>query len=82
MLDRNGSGFIHRKQTPGEIIIGHGRFIDNNTVEITHPDDSKEQVTAEQFVIATGSRPKLIPGISIDGKYIYTSEEENIKLIN
>ncbi|APC41384.1 dihydrolipoyl dehydrogenase [Clostridium estertheticum] len=66
---------INRKFNMAEIVIGHGRFISNDKVEVSIPDGSVEVVEAEQFVIATGARPKLIPGINIDGKYICTSNE-------
>lgn len=42
-----------------------GRIVDPNSVEITHKDGSKQIVTSDIIVIATGSRPRLpnIPGI-------------------
>lgn len=66
---------INKKHNMAEVIIGHGRFISNDKVEITLPDGSTEIVTSEYFVIATGARPKLISEINFDGKYICTSNE-------
>ncbi|HIG0358544.1 TPA: dihydrolipoyl dehydrogenase [Clostridium sporogenes] len=66
---------INRKYNKAEVIMGHGRFISNDKVEVTLSDGSVELVVSEQFVIATGARPKLIPKINIDGKYICTSNE-------
>ncbi len=53
---------------------GHARFLDQNTIEIEH-SGKYEKVRAEAFVIATGSRPRLYPGIEIDGKQIITSDD-------
>ncbi|WP_066495123.1 dihydrolipoyl dehydrogenase [Abyssisolibacter fermentans] len=71
----NKLGSMHQKHTSAEIIFGHGRFVSNDEVEVMHTDGSIERVTGNQFVIATGSRPRLIPGIEIDGQYVCTSDE-------
>lgn len=71
----NKLGSMHQKHMCAEIIFGHGRFVSNNEVEVTLTDGSKESITGDEFVIATGSRPRLIPGIEIDGEYICTSDE-------
>lgn len=71
----NKLGSMHQKHTCAEVIFGHGRFVSNDEVEVTLPDGSKERVTGDQFVIGTGSRPRLIPGIEVDGEYICTSDE-------
>lgn len=71
----NQLGSMHQKHASAEIIFGHGRFVSNDAVEVTFSDGSKERVTGGQFVIATGSRPRLLPGIEIDGEYICTSDE-------
>lgn len=44
-----------------EIIQGHGRFVDNNTVEV----DGKKRLTAKHILIATGTWPTKpdIPGV-------------------
>jgi NAD(P) transhydrogenase len=40
-----------------DIINGHGKFLDANTIEVTSPDGVKKIYRARYFVIATGSRP-------------------------
>jgi dihydrolipoamide dehydrogenase len=52
---------------------GNARLIDNHTVEITKPDGRKKTVKAENILLATGSRPRYLPGISIDENHIVTS---------
>ncbi|GAA0179957.1 dihydrolipoyl dehydrogenase [Clostridium sediminicola] len=71
----NQLGSMHQKHTSAEIVFGHARFVSNDEVEVTLPNGSKERVTGDQFIIATGSRPRLISGIQIDGEYICTSDE-------
>ena len=52
---------------------GHARFINNTTIEITHAGKS-EKITADNILIATGSRPRPYPGLTIDGEQIITSD--------
>jgi NAD(P) transhydrogenase len=40
-----------------QVIHGHARFSDANTIELDHPDRPSRKLTAKNFVIATGSRP-------------------------
>lgn len=62
---------------PGSIklIRGHGSFIDSHSVQITGCDDRDSQViTADAFIIATGTRPRTLPHIPVDGDKIITSD--------
>lgn len=68
------SGF-HRSSQKNEIIFGHGRFVDANHIEVSKNGGSKEIVYGSEIVIATGSRPRLVPDIHVDGKYVCTSDE-------
>lgn len=52
-------------------IQGTARFIDPNRVHIEGPD---RIIEADRFVIATGSRPRTLPGIPVDGNHIVTSD--------
>lgn len=54
--------------------FGHGSFVNANTLEILSEDGKKEQISATNVVIATGSTPSLIPSIPVDGKKIVTSD--------
>lgn len=61
-------GFIER-------IIGTATFLDPHTVEISDCDGgSVRKITAEHFIIATGSRPRTIDSIEVDGNAIMTSD--------
>lgn len=52
---------------------GEATFESKNEVKITH--NGKEKIIwAENVVISTGSRPRKIPNITVDEKYILTSD--------
>ena len=44
-----------------ESMIGRGKVIDINTVEVTKPDGSTETIDAKNIIVATGSKPIEIP---------------------
>lgn len=52
---------------------GHARFVDKNHVKITNGTE-EEIVSADSFVIATGSRPREYPGIPVDQERIINSD--------
>jgi len=54
---------------------GLGSFIDKNTISIKKADGTTEQITAKNVVIATGSKPTVLPFIQVDKKRIITSTE-------
>ncbi|MFN8257926.1 MAG: NAD(P)/FAD-dependent oxidoreductase [Bacteroidales bacterium] len=67
--------FSKVKSRNGSVILKYGkaRFIDKNTIGITH-NGNTEMVTSNNFVIATGSRPKEYPGIPVDQERIINSD--------
>jgi dihydrolipoamide dehydrogenase len=52
---------------------GMAAFRDAHTLEVDLVDGGKEQLTFEHCVIATGSRPSTIPGLSIDSPRVMDS---------
>jgi dihydrolipoamide dehydrogenase len=54
---------------------GLGSFIDKNIISIKKADGTTEQITAKNIVIATGSKPTVLPFIQVDKKRIITSTE-------
>lgn len=54
---------------------GAGRLIDPHTVEIMSPAGSKDRLGAEKIVLATGSRPAGIAGVTVDGEAVLSSDE-------
>ncbi|MFP3831997.1 dihydrolipoyl dehydrogenase [Chryseobacterium sp. SIMBA_028] len=53
---------------------GTASFINNSVIKIINETESKE-ITANNYIIATGSKPSTIPGVVIDKKRIITSTE-------
>lgn len=54
---------------------GHGSFKDKNTILITGADGKVTEIGTQRTIIATGSKPATIPGVTIDKKRIITSTE-------
>ncbi len=55
--------------------IGHGSFINKNTIKITKADGTTEQLETDKVIIATGSKPTSLPFLPVDKKRIITSTE-------
>lgn len=53
---------------------GTATFVNNSTIKIVNDAEVKE-VTAQHYIVATGSKPSTIPGVEIDKKRIITSTE-------
>ncbi len=53
-----------------EVVEGRGRFIDANSVMVG--DDT---IRARHIVIATGTVPRVFPGVRVDGHRVLTSDE-------
>lgn len=62
------------KKNKIEFIKGHASFKDANTIVVNENKTAKEY-SSKHFVIATGSKPSSIPGVTIDKKRIISSTE-------
>src|SRR5436305_975692 len=68
-----GVEFLFRKNKI-DWIKGSGRLAGKGTIEIT--DGDRQTLAArKEIVVATGSQPRSIPGITLDRKQIITSDE-------
>lgn len=56
------------------VLEGDARFIDSHTLAVTAHDGSVEQITAEKFVIACGSRPYQPASVDFSHPRIYDSD--------
>ncbi|MFT5086730.1 MAG: dihydrolipoamide dehydrogenase [Candidatus Latescibacterota bacterium] len=64
------------KKNEVEVIKGSGRITPTRQVEVRDEQNKiKATIKAEHILIATGSRPRSLPGIEIDGTNIITSRE-------
>ncbi|AWL12489.1 NAD(P)(+) transhydrogenase (Si-specific) [Saliniradius amylolyticus] len=57
-----------------DIIHGEASFVDSHTLKILKEDGSVDQISARQFVIATGSRPYTPADIDFTHPRIYNSD--------
>ena len=53
---------------------GHGRFVAPGRLEVAAEEEVLE-LSADRFIIATGSVPAALPGVELDGERIATSTE-------
>lgn len=70
----NGVAFLMKKNKI-TVYNGFGSFIDKNTVNIAKADGAAEQITGKNIIIATGSKPMILPFMNYDKKRILTSTE-------
>ena len=53
-----------------QVVQGRARFIDAHSVAV-----GDQTYSAEHIIIATGTRPRLLPAMTIDGRRLITSDE-------
>jgi len=70
----DGLNFLMKKNKI-DVYNGHGSFVSSTSIAIKKADGTTETIEAKKTVIATGSKPSSLPGISIDKKRIITSTE-------
>ncbi|HMW26897.1 MAG TPA: dihydrolipoyl dehydrogenase, partial [Ferruginibacter sp.] len=58
------------KKNKIDVIMGFGKLIAANKLEVTAADGSKQVLEAKNIVIATGGRSRQLPSMPIDGKKI------------
>lgn len=58
------------KKNKIDVIMGNGKLIAANKLEVTAADGSKQVVEAKNIIIATGGRARELPSMPIDGKKI------------
>lgn len=65
-----------RWKGPGSLTFKKGvaAFVSAQVAAIDYPDGRREEIQADYFVIATGSRPRAFPGIVTDGARVVDSD--------
>jgi len=63
------------KSSNVKVINGTATFTGQDKLEITKPDGEKQKLTAEKFIIASGSVPAVPPIPGIDGDNVMTSDK-------
>ena len=67
-----GVGFLFRKNKI-DSIIGSGRIVSKDTVEVKSADGKISTLNAKRILIATGSAPIELPGLKFDNQFIVDS---------
>lgn len=57
------------------LVRGTARFKSPHEVEVTRLDGGVETITAHNFLVATGSRPRVPDNIPVDGVHVVTSDQ-------
>lgn len=58
------------KKNKIDVVMGTGKLIATNKLEVTAADGSKQVLEAKNIIIATGGRARQLPTMPIDGKKI------------
>lgn len=53
---------------------GHGKMLNKHEVEITKDNGEKKIIHADNILITSGSRPRELPNMKVDGTHILTSD--------
>lgn len=69
-----GVGFLMKKNNI-TVIMGEARFTSPERVTVNSKDGAEQAYGAKDFIIATGSTPFSIPGVSVDGEKVLTYRE-------
>ncbi len=76
IADRISKGVVYlMKKNNIETIFGTAKFIDRSSIEVTKDGKVIETIKSKSIILATGGRPRSIPGAAIDRKKIITSTE-------
>lgn len=63
------------KKNKVEVIDGFAKFLDSKKISVSKDGAEVTQVEASYFIIATGARARVIPGMEPDGENIWTYRE-------
>lgn len=74
LQNTQGLNFLMKKNKV-TVIHGTASFVNNSTVEIATSAGGRLSLGAKKFIIATGSKPATVPGVTIDKKRIISSTE-------
>jgi len=63
------------KKNKIEVIMGTGKLVAANKLEVTAADGTKQTLEAKNIIIATGGRARQLPSMPVDGKKIIAYRE-------
>jgi dihydrolipoamide dehydrogenase len=68
-LNSKGVEFLMKKNQI-DVVYGQARISDRSTLEVSSKDGRKSPLSCKNMIIATGGRPRSIPGIEFDGQTV------------
>ena len=76
MVTSNAKGveFLFRKNKVDRV-HGHARLAGPGRINVSGGSSGNQTVEAKHIVLASGSAPRLLPGLKVDGAHIVTSDE-------
>ena len=76
VADRISKGVEYlMKKNKVEVVFGSGKLTGRNTIEVSRDGKIVGTIRSKHTILATGARPRTIPGVAIDRKKIITSTE-------
>lgn len=77
IIDRLFKGVQHlMKKGKIDVYEGKGKILDPSNVLVKMNNEEREIIlNTRNILIATGSRPRTLPGLKADGQYVMTSDE-------
>ena len=76
VADRISKGVEYlMKKNKIETISGTAKLIGRNSIEVTKDGKVTDTIKSKSIILATGGRPRSVPGVTIDRKKIITSTE-------
>jgi dihydrolipoamide dehydrogenase len=72
-LNRGVTGLFKKNKVTH--VEGYGRLSGKGKVEVEGADGNKETYEAKHIILATGSRPRSLPFLEIDGEHVWSSDD-------
>jgi len=76
VADTNSKGveFLMKKNKI-EVVYGTAKLSSANSIQVQDAEGKTSTINAKNVIVATGGRPRTIPGIEIDGKKVISSKQ-------
>ncbi len=72
-LTRGLSGLLRGRKVT--VLSGTGTLLPGRRVRVIDGPDAGAEITGRHVVLASGSVPRTLPGLDVDGRYVLTSDE-------
>jgi dihydrolipoamide dehydrogenase len=69
-----GVGFLMRKNKI-DVVRGWGKLVAKDRIAVSGGADGDREVRAKNIIVATGSRVRPLPGVTLDGQHIISAKE-------